>query len=89
MHWHALSPPALSARLARGAKAAGRRGECGRAALGRARLDAPLGRRRAPAPVSTRSGARRCHPPVYSIGAGAAAPLLGRLIGRAPCRLRR
>ena len=72
-----LSHPAFSARLARGARAAGRRGECGRASLGRAHLDTPLGRR---STGVARRGARRlpaCRPP---IGARAsAAP---------PCALR-
>ena len=59
----ALTSPPSRRRLARGARAAGRRGEPGRLALGRARQDAPLGRRRAGAGVARR-GAVRCHPPI-------------------------
>ena len=65
-YWRARARSPLTPsrrRLARGARAAGRRGEPGRLALGRARQDAPLGRRRAGAGVARR-GAVRCHPPI-------------------------
>jgi len=65
----------LSARLARGARVAGRRGEpsCGRAALGRARLDAQLWAAEAPASlVAVRGAAAATHP--YWCARAAACP---------------
>ena len=63
MHWHALSPLALSARQARGARAAGRRGECGSRTRPPGRAAGPPTRRRRRRLVAVRGAAQpACRP---------------------------
>ena len=63
MHWHALSPLALSARQARGARAAGRRGERGSRTRPPGRAAGPPTRRRRRRLVAVRGAAQpACRP---------------------------